>query len=499
MKESLASSHARPANSSAQRQPRHWPDTRFRRAALLALVVTSPVFGTQALLADSSHAHHPPELYQTTSPEFQRRDGLTVRDGLVILEGDMIVGTEAELALRGKPGLRGFAHDRALARWPNGIIPYSLDAAVSADQRESIEAAIQHYHDRTRISFVEATAEDGYDTRLVFRASGGCASYVGRTDFEEQDLFIENCTVGSIIHELGHAIGLYHEHTRRDRDSFINVNWNEVVSGKERNFEILTANAQHIGEYDYGSIMHYGEFFFSRGTEATIQAPDGVRIGQREALSLRDISAIDLMYATDLGVTVNESAQTLQLADGSLIDGLNIDVAVTNHGVLGAHSLQLIMQLSDSTEWLSISQDSDWACTISGALLTCKRDTLHGESTSQFSLTANPGGDLSQTPRATLQSRTLDTEQSNNVYNGGSIQVTAATVAAANNEQAQSDDEASREVSNTDSVAQAAPTAEPTLGAATTTSAGASGPLMLLLSAGLLYGRRRMTGQAPPS
>lgn len=37
---------------------------------------------------------------------------------------------------------------------------------------------------------------------------------------------------GIVLHELMHVLGFWHEHARADRDSYIRVNWNEILPGK---------------------------------------------------------------------------------------------------------------------------------------------------------------------------------------------------------------------------------------------------------------------------
>jgi hypothetical protein len=60
----------------------------------------------------------------------------------------------------------------------------------------------------------------------------------------------------AIVHELGHALGLFHEHQRPDRNAFVTYNAGNVQAGKQGDFNI-PPQAQPLGRYDYGSVMHY--------------------------------------------------------------------------------------------------------------------------------------------------------------------------------------------------------------------------------------------------
>lgn len=64
-----------------------------------------------------------------------------------------------------------------------------------------------------------------------------------------------------VIHELGHALGLYHEQSRPDRDDYIRINLNNVDAKHHHNFvkfPTTLLDTQGVA-YDYKSIMHYGE------------------------------------------------------------------------------------------------------------------------------------------------------------------------------------------------------------------------------------------------
>ena len=65
--------------------------------------------------------------------------------------------------------------------------------------------------------------------------------------------------MGTIAHEIAHAAGFYHEHSRPDRDSYITVHLENVKEGYERDFDKLgTRSVKDIEPYDYSSVMHYG-------------------------------------------------------------------------------------------------------------------------------------------------------------------------------------------------------------------------------------------------
>lgn len=41
---------------------------------------------------------------------------------------------------------------------------------------------------------------------------------------------------GTVIHEMLHAAGFWHEQSRPDRDAFVSVRWENIEAGKEDNF-----------------------------------------------------------------------------------------------------------------------------------------------------------------------------------------------------------------------------------------------------------------------
>ena len=69
------------------------------------------------------------------------------------------------------------------------------------------------------------------------------------------------CRMGILVHELAHALGFWHEQSRTDRDEHVKIIQANIHPLMMRNFRKYTHQlTDPLGvEYDYGSIMHYGE------------------------------------------------------------------------------------------------------------------------------------------------------------------------------------------------------------------------------------------------
>jgi hypothetical protein len=226
-------------------------------------------------------------------------------DGMAMFEGDIILGTVEEVdkktAQRKKEmqgdtqeeiSPRGLVITGSQYRWPKCIVPYTIDAALPNQSR--VTDAIAHWEANTRFRFVLRTAANAatYPDYVTFRPGSGCSSYVGRQGGQQFINLASGCSKGNTIHEMGHTIGLWHEHSREDRDAFVTIHWSKIQSGYEHNFYQHISDGDDIGAYDYGSIMHYPRNAFSTDGSDTITPTDpAASIGQRTALSAGDIAA----------------------------------------------------------------------------------------------------------------------------------------------------------------------------------------------------------------
>ncbi|XP_061731795.1 bone morphogenetic protein 1-like isoform X4 [Nerophis ophidion] len=183
---------------------------------------------------------------------------------------------------------------------------------------------MRHWEKHTCVTFIERTTEESY---IVFTYRPcGCCSYVGRRGGGPQAISIgKNCDkFGIVVHELGHVIGFWHEHTRPDRDQHVSIIRDNIQQGQEYNFlKMEPGEVDSLGEvYDFGSVMHYARNTFSRSVFLDTILPrddvNGARppIGQRLRLSKGDIAQARKLYkCARCGKTLQDSSGNFSSPD----------------------------------------------------------------------------------------------------------------------------------------------------------------------------------------
>merc|ERR1712048_223352 len=227
-----------------------------------------------------------------------------------MVEGDMELSPDQMAAFMEQMEKKknSFASIKAGLWLTNGkadTIKYYIDPQISGAS-SVIAAAVADYHKHTCLKFQKYSSKPS-GPHIFFTTGSGCSSPVGRRSYGNSIRLARGCWYkGTVMHEIGHSIGLFHEQSRPDRDNYVTINWNNIVDRAKFNFNKLTTSRidSRGTPYDYDSMMHYGSYFFSKNRQITIQtknSEDQNRIGNRKGFSKIDIQQINKMYGCQGG------------------------------------------------------------------------------------------------------------------------------------------------------------------------------------------------------
>lgn len=181
-------------------------------------------------------------------------------------------------------------------------VPFELHTSLSAKSRSSLIAAMIFWEKNTCVNFRKRTNEEVY--LLMSGDEEGCWSTVGRD--EAQKAQILNIGVGCEMfgitsHELAHALGLFHEQSRYDRNNYVQIVKSRIAQKNFYDFAVVgMKNMDTYGQkYDIGSVMHYRPTEFSIDGGNTIIAKDvnmQNTMGQFRGPSFLDVAKINRHY-----------------------------------------------------------------------------------------------------------------------------------------------------------------------------------------------------------
>ncbi|MDR1363204.1 MAG: M12 family metallopeptidase [Spirochaetaceae bacterium] len=228
---------------------------------------------------------------------------------LAVYQGDIILGTAAQMTeltemvnstndIGERKRLTSNIVTASGKTWPDNQIVYDLDNSVRDNPlilNLILAALIKFTNSKTPMKIRERTGKD--KNYICFYKSTGCSSYVGMRGGSQPVNISERAVYGNVIHEVCHAAGLWHEHSRKDRDGYIIIDTANIRPEALANFDITKTEGRDSGDYDYGSIMHYGAYAFAKDKKyPTITPNQSAEIGQREHLSAGDIAGLEALY-----------------------------------------------------------------------------------------------------------------------------------------------------------------------------------------------------------
>ncbi|CEF59722.1 Astacin-like metalloendopeptidase [Strongyloides ratti] len=206
-------------------------------------------------------------------------------------------------------------------------IKYFVHAPVST---ENVEKAIKEITDNTCVKFEKKTELNYNEKGLVFYKDTVCSSNVGQLSTKTYQVIklAPACYKNPylILHEIGHALGLVHEHTRKDRDKYVKINSNNMQNSENLNFKIhnFPVYKNYSTFYDFSSLMHYGPYAFStyfrylfgyKTIESKLEREYDWMMGQRKKMTFNDYKQINLCYCNSCNWVNNTTGRRTKPTD----------------------------------------------------------------------------------------------------------------------------------------------------------------------------------------
>ncbi|CAJ0961622.1 unnamed protein product, partial [Mesorhabditis belari] len=200
------------------------------------------------------------------------------------------------------------------------VIPYKITGQFDLEENSIIMDAMRRITANTCIRFQKWNGESDY-VEVQNRQNEGCYTIVGRQPGRNVVMLEANdratCVEPDIvIHELFHTIGLWHEHMRNDRDQYIRVNFDNIPSYYQSQFEKVTPDEATTYDipYDYRSVMHYAEDAFAKPGRISMQTvnPSYQRIiGKAVDAAQSDYAKVCIMYGCNMCMGKTYDQQSL--------------------------------------------------------------------------------------------------------------------------------------------------------------------------------------------
>lgn len=198
--------------------------------------------------------------------------------------------------------------------WANRTMNYYLDPSLPQEIKNMVVQAANVFGNKANIT-LNPLSSPGGDYIHILQADPKkpiCGdSKVGRQGGEQTVHFQIGCPLRAYLHEFGHALGLWHEQSRNDRDGYVTVLMNNIIDDYQDQYGKSGGQGSGNGDYDYSSVMHYPvrsgfsrwsggkqlpTFTVNRFFGPSDEIGQESEIGTRDVLSGGDLKALSFLY-----------------------------------------------------------------------------------------------------------------------------------------------------------------------------------------------------------
>jgi hypothetical protein len=236
-----------------------------------------------------------------------------------VLNGDIIIGNAGQSLMMYQSNSTDGNYI-----WPKGYVPVKIDKSMQKNKSlggnvlyENALQAIKELNAKTNLRLVPYTNQKDY-IRIMYTTDTGYGgiSPIGRRGGEQIIYITRESTITTIVHELLHSLGFWHEQSRYDRDNYVVIDTSNVKVEQRHNFQIEPGTT--TSAYDYNSIMHYPAFAFAiNQSKRTIRcknsktlAAENCNLGGTD-LTNQDIAGINTSYFYNIDVARRDYAAEL--------------------------------------------------------------------------------------------------------------------------------------------------------------------------------------------
>lgn len=219
-------------------------------------------------------------------------------DTMLVTQGDIVL-TDEQIALLANPESRGSVLDDYSKKWPNGIVFYEImpNAGYPTPEKDVVRSYLDYLESTTNLRFWERSSMYGNYISIVGYENN--LSNIGMIGGKQ---LLRLYNISALPHEMLHAVGFGHEQGRRDRDQYITIVWENIISKWQYAFDYNHSNNQPMfdeGAFDFSSIMLYSSFnsFAIDATKPTMTKKDGSAFYPNySTLSAGDIAMVNNKY-----------------------------------------------------------------------------------------------------------------------------------------------------------------------------------------------------------